>query len=129
MSTQNPNEFSREQLEIVVNFLNTGKVNKALDAVNALINEFPNHAILFNLQGACFEANNQLNYSIKSFKQAISIFPNYTQAFYNLGVVQNKSGKKIDSIIQLINNKSYFKVTLGGCIIKKINQTVIVSKE
>ena len=98
MSTQNPNEFTREQLEIVVNFLNTGKVNKALDAVNALINEFPNHAILFNLQGACFEANNQLNYSIKSFKQAISIFPNYTQAFYNLGVVQNKSGKKIDSI-------------------------------
>ena len=38
-------------------------------------------------------------------------------------------GKKIDSIIQLINNKSYFKVTLGGCVIKKINQTVIVSKE
>ena len=38
-------------------------------------------------------------------------------------------GKKIDSIIQLINNKSYFKVTLGGCVIKKVNQTVIVSKE
>ena len=38
-------------------------------------------------------------------------------------------GKKIDSIIQLINNKSYFKVTLGGCVIKKVNQTIIVSKE
>jgi tetratricopeptide (TPR) repeat protein len=103
MSTQNPNEFSREHLSTIINFLNTGKVNKALNAINLLINEFPNHALLYNLQGACFEANNELNYSIKSFKKAISIFPKYTEALYNLGVVQNKSGKKIDSI------KSYQK--------------------
>ena len=38
-------------------------------------------------------------------------------------------GKKIDMIIQLINDKSSFKVTLGGCVIKKVNETVIVSKE
>jgi len=38
-------------------------------------------------------------------------------------------GKKIDKIIHLIHSKSSFKVTLGGCIIKKVNQTVILSKE
>ena len=38
-------------------------------------------------------------------------------------------GKKIDKIIHLINSKSSFKVTLGGCIIKKVNQTVILFKE
>ena len=38
-------------------------------------------------------------------------------------------GKKIDMIIQAINKKSSIKVTLGGCIIKKVNETVIVSKE
>ena len=38
-------------------------------------------------------------------------------------------GKKIDMVLQLINTKSLFKVTLGGCVIKKVNQTVIVSKE
>jgi tRNA(Ile)-lysidine synthase len=38
-------------------------------------------------------------------------------------------GKKIDKIIDLINTKSSFKVTLGGCIIKKVNETVILSKE
>ena len=38
-------------------------------------------------------------------------------------------GKKIDKIVYLINYKSSFKVTLGGCIIKKVNETVIVSKE
>ena len=38
-------------------------------------------------------------------------------------------GKKIDNIIKSINTESSFKVTLGGCVIKKINRTIIVSKE
>tara|TARA_B100001173_G_scaffold153016_1_gene132694 strand:+ start:194 stop:1219 length:1026 start_codon:yes stop_codon:yes gene_type:complete len=38
-------------------------------------------------------------------------------------------GKKIDRIIQSISNKSFLKLTLGGCLIKKVNQTVIVTKE
>jgi len=38
-------------------------------------------------------------------------------------------GKKIDKVINLIRAKSSFKVTLGGCIIKKVNETVILSKE
>tara|TARA_B100001063_G_scaffold124847_1_gene116686 strand:- start:80 stop:1114 length:1035 start_codon:yes stop_codon:yes gene_type:complete len=38
-------------------------------------------------------------------------------------------GKKIENIIKLITAKTQLKVTLGGCIIKKVNQTVIVSKE
>ena len=38
-------------------------------------------------------------------------------------------GKKIDRIIDLIGTKTSFKVTLGGCVIKKVNGTVILSKE
>ena len=38
-------------------------------------------------------------------------------------------GKKIQNIIHLINSKPAVKVTLGGCIIKKVSQTVIISKE
>ena len=38
-------------------------------------------------------------------------------------------GKKIDKVINLISTKPLFKVTLGGCLIKKVNGTVILSKE
>ena len=38
-------------------------------------------------------------------------------------------GKKLDKIISKIENNSLFKSTLGGCIIEKVNQTVIISKE
>ena len=37
-------------------------------------------------------------------------------------------GKKIEKVIDLIRTKPSFKVTLGGCIIKKVNETVILSK-
>ena len=38
-------------------------------------------------------------------------------------------GKKIEKILQSIKAKSSFKLTLGSCVIKKVNDTIIVSKE
>ena len=38
-------------------------------------------------------------------------------------------GKKLEKIITEIDNDSSFKGTLGGCVIEKVNQTIIVSKE
>ena len=38
-------------------------------------------------------------------------------------------GKKLVKILDDIEKNSSFKVTLGGCIIEKVNQTVIISKE
>ena len=38
-------------------------------------------------------------------------------------------GKKLSKIINNIENNRLNKVTLGGCIIEKVNQTVIISKE
>ncbi len=38
-------------------------------------------------------------------------------------------GKKIDKLIDLMKNENSFKTTLGKCIIKRINNTIIVSKE
>lgn len=38
-------------------------------------------------------------------------------------------GKKLDKIIKDIENNLSFRGTLGGCIIEKVNETVIISKE
>ena len=38
-------------------------------------------------------------------------------------------GKKVIKIIDQIKNDSFTKTTLGNCLIKKVNQTIIVSKE
>lgn len=38
-------------------------------------------------------------------------------------------GKKLDYVINKIRDNTFSKGTLGGCIIKKVNQTVIITKE
>ena len=38
-------------------------------------------------------------------------------------------GKKIDNILKIIEKNALKKETLAGCIIKKVNQTVIIIKE
>ena len=38
-------------------------------------------------------------------------------------------GKKLDNLIKRGQHNKSFKVTLGGCIIEKVNQTVIITKE
>jgi tRNA(Ile)-lysidine synthase len=38
-------------------------------------------------------------------------------------------GKKIDKLIGLMKNNKTFKATLGNCILKRVNNSIIVSKE
>ena len=50
-----------------------------------------------------------------------------------LKIIGNKynftRGKKIDLILKKINENTLKKETLAGCVIKKVNQTVIITKE
>ena len=38
-------------------------------------------------------------------------------------------GKKIDQLIDQIKNNNHYKLTLGNCILKRVNNTIMVSKE
>ena len=38
-------------------------------------------------------------------------------------------GKSIDNLIEVINTKSFSRVTLGGCFIDRVNQTVLIYRE
>ena len=38
-------------------------------------------------------------------------------------------GKKLNKFITSIENDKFFKITLGGCIIERVNQTIIITKE
>jgi len=58
------------------------------------------------------------------------VFRSFTEIIKYIGKKYYPArGKKVDKIIQSIKSSVSLKVTLGGCVIKKVNQTVIVSKE
>ena len=58
------------------------------------------------------------------------VFRSLSDLIHLIGKKQNPvRGKKIDNIINKIENKRLFKETLGGCVIKMVNRTVILTKE
>jgi len=58
------------------------------------------------------------------------VFRSLSDLIHYVGKKQNSvRGKKIDNILRKIKNKTLFKETLGGCVIKMVNQTVILRKE
>ena len=58
------------------------------------------------------------------------VFRSLSDLIHFIGKKQSPvRGKKIDNILNKIKNKRLFKETLGGCVIKMISHTVILSKE
>tara|TARA_B100001057_G_scaffold470601_1_gene532083 strand:- start:417 stop:1445 length:1029 start_codon:yes stop_codon:yes gene_type:complete len=58
------------------------------------------------------------------------VFRSLSDLIHCIGKKHNPvRGKKIDNILNKIKNKRLFKETLGGCVIKMINHTIILAKE
>ena len=70
-----------------------------------------------------------LNYSFFDQSHEI-IFRSLTTVIQKLGKnYYPVRGKSINELIKGINAKSFSKVTLGGCFIEKINDTILISRE
>tara|TARA_B100000575_G_C23057918_1_gene609055 strand:+ start:230 stop:1258 length:1029 start_codon:yes stop_codon:yes gene_type:complete len=58
------------------------------------------------------------------------VFRSFTEIIRKVG---NKyypvRGKKLDKIINQLKNPDFYKATLGNCVIRKVNKTIIVEKE
>ena len=86
-----------------------------------------------NLKKNSFFSNKkkQLILNNKFFDQPYEVvFRSFSQSLKIVGKKFYPSrGKKIERVIYNIKKGSFFKATLGGCMIEKVSQTVIISKE
>jgi tRNA(Ile)-lysidine synthase len=58
------------------------------------------------------------------------IFRSLTKIIQNLGKrYYPVRGKSINELIKGIDVKSFSKVTLGGCFIERVNETILISQE
>ena len=77
---------SQNQVDEVMQLYSAGQIQEALSAIELLIKDFPNEALLYNISGACYSEIGPIESTIESFEKAISLNPNYAEAHYNLGV-------------------------------------------
>ncbi|SVD52317.1 uncharacterized protein METZ01_LOCUS405171, partial [marine metagenome] len=76
---QNKNQLGPTQAQIksVIALFSGGQIQEALDSVEALIKDYPNEPLLFNIRAACYQAIGKLDDAVKNFEKAIAIKPNY----------------------------------------------------
>ena len=100
MSTLSP---PQTQINSVIALYSNGQIQEALDAVEALIKDYPNEALLYNISGICYKTIGKLDKAVKNFEKAIAIKPDYAEVYYNLGVTLQDLGQ-LDAAV-----KSYEK--------------------
>ena len=86
-------EPSQGQLQQLINLCARGTFKQALEQVNTLVKQFPKSANLFNIQGVIHKGLRQLDLSVLAYQKALTIEPNYAEAFFNLGISLQEQGK------------------------------------
>jgi len=91
----------QDQLKPIVDLYSKGKIQGALDSIEALIKNYPNEPLIFNIKGACFAGLGQLDNAVKCYEKAISIAPNYADAHNNLGNTLKRLGEFGEAVTSL----------------------------
>jgi len=61
----------------VIYFFTNGQIPDAIDTLEALMEDNPNDALLFNICGGCYASLEQLDMAVKNYEKALAIKPDY----------------------------------------------------
>ena len=86
-------EPPQSNIQSIVSLYSNGQTQEALVDIEALVKDFPNSPLLYNIRAACYKANNQMDDSVKDYEKAITLKPDYAEAYYNLGVTLRELGQ------------------------------------
>ena len=101
----------QDQLNFLVQLYSQGQFQQVLDTTVNLLKKFPKSVTLFNILGAAHAGLGQHTDAITSYKKAITIEPNYLDAYYNLGFALREQGnleKAVENFNKVISlNPNY----------------------
>ena len=55
------------EINSVIALYSNGQIQEALNSVEALIKDYPNEAILYNISGICYKTIGKLNEAVEEF--------------------------------------------------------------
>ena len=86
-------EPPQSNIQSIVALYSNNQIQEALVDIEALVKDFPNSPLLYNIRAACYKANSQMDDSVKDYEKAITLKPDYAEAYYNLGVTLRELGQ------------------------------------
>ena len=109
---QNPAE---NQIQHLVKLYNQGKLGEVFEQTSTLTKQYHNSLVLWNLMGASAAQIGQLDDAVHAFQKALSIKPDYAEAYNNMGValtgvIFTKPNKDIQkTIVSLLDKEIYIR--------------------
>ena len=92
---QNPSE---NQIQHLIKLYNQDQLGEVFEQTSTLTKQYPNSLVLWNLSGASAAQIGKLDEAIDAFKKAISIKPDYADAYNNMGNALKGQGKLEEAI-------------------------------
>ena len=96
------NEPAAEKFQPIIDLYSQRKIKQALDLIKGMQEEFPKSAFLCDFAGACNAELMNFHESILSYKDAINLRPNFSDAYNNMGNVLIRMGS-LDAAIESYN--------------------------
>ena len=96
------------ELQSLVNLYSQGQLQQTLKQAETLIQRFPRSPTLHNIQGAVLRGLGQLDLSIKAFKKALAIRPDFADVYYNMGNALKEQGK-LEEALEAFNKALVIK--------------------
>jgi len=90
---KNPSGPPQAQVDSLIALYSQGQIQEALDASEALIKDYLNVPLLYNISGSCYKALGQWEAAVKHYEQALTIKPSYAEVHSNLGVTLKELGQ------------------------------------
>ena len=99
------NDPPQKKVKFILELFNSNKLINAKEEIEKELIEYPKSPVLFNILGAVFVSQNELQKALTNYNKSIKINPDYAQAYNNLGACMYKLGKITEAI------QSYQKAT------------------
>ena len=87
-------EVHNNKILSVIYFFTNGQIPDAIDILEALIKDYPNDALLFNMIGGCYASLGQLDMAVKSYEQALAIKPDYSVPQHMFNALTGNTSKE-----------------------------------
>ena len=86
------------EVQRLIELYSSGQRNEAREAAKELSKVFPEVSVFPNVLGACYAEEGQLNLAVLQYRRALTIKPDYTEAYSNLGIAYVALGKDEDAL-------------------------------
>ena len=99
----NDQELPQEQLDSLISLYNQNRLQQVFNEAQLLTKRYTKSLFLWNILGASGAQIGQLEQAIFAFTKALTIKPDYDEAYNNMGTALQEQGK-LDDAIKSFNN-------------------------